>query len=181
MQTTNNIATMDASSLTSHPAISSIGVGHTVKWKKELQKNAEPNINKTRTFKDIIKEKFSSIMPMEDAKVTKIDDEAYLSSLQDAVHEAGDALSETVSTEHISAYKKAIKAFVEHILNRAYEVENIVTGNLNPARKKAWTIVKVINKKLDKLISDLMFNQIKKIEILKRINEIKGLIVDLKG
>ena len=181
MQTSNNMTGVDASSLASHSAISGIGTGHAVRWKIELQKKVDPYANTTRTFKDIIKDKFSIIIPKEDARVVKLDEEAYLSSLQDAVHEAGDALSETVSTENILAYKKAIKAFVDHILNRAYEVENIVTGNLNPARKKAWTIVKVINKKLDKLISDLMFNQIKKIEILKRINEIKGLIVDLKG
>ena len=181
MQTTNNMAGVDASSLTSHPALPTIGADYSIKWRKELQKKTWSNENRTRSFKDVIKEKFSIVIPEEDCKVAKIDEEKYLSSLQDAVHEAGDALSETVSSEHISAYKKAIKAFVEHILNRAYEVENIVTGNLNPARKKAWTIVKVINKKLDKLISDLMFNQIKKIEILKRINEIKGLIVDLKG
>lgn len=39
----------------------------------------------------------------------------------------------------------------------------------------------MINEKLDKLIADLMYNQLKKIDILKRIDEIKGLIVDLKG
>ena len=41
--------------------------------------------------------------------------------------------------------------------------------------------MKVINTKLDKLISDLMYNQLKKLEILERVGEIKGLIVDLRG
>lgn len=104
-----------------------------------------------------------------------------MAKLQDDVYSTGDALSDTVSPENILAYKKAIKAFVEYVLNCTYEVENIVSGSLNPKRQRAWTIVKVINEKLDKLIGELMYSQLKKIEVLKRIDEIKGLIVDLKG
>lgn len=139
---------------------------------------------KERKFTEILKEKFaitSIPLTVSQSQNVSFTEEEYLEKLQDDVHLAGDALSDAVSTENIMLYKNAIKKFVSYVLDRAYRIENVVTSSLNPARKKAWTIVKVINKKLDSLVSDLMFNQLKKMEILQRIDEIKGLIVDLKG
>lgn len=176
----NNVGTLDVSTIANHASLIS---GKSLKSAKGDAEHFESKAEKCRRFSDILKEKFAISVPLsqDNIETRKVSEEAYLTELQDAVHEAGDALSDTVSTENILAYKKAIKSFVQYIVSRAYEVENVVTGGLNPARKKAWTIVKVINVKLDNLIYDLMYNQLKKIEILKRIDEIKGLIVDLKG
>lgn len=141
-------------------------------------------VEKNKKFTEVLKEKFAIVgMPLavSDEMNVSFTEEEYLEKLQDDVHLAGDALSDAVSTENILLYKNAIKKFVNYILDKAYRIENVVTSSLNPARKKAWTIVKVINKKLDTLVADLMFNQLKKMEILQRIDEIKGLIVDLRG
>ena len=172
----NNVANLDATTLSHNASLSSL---HTFKMLKN--KEEEQKIPRTKNFTDIIKEKLALSTSSEEKENIILREQEYLAKLQDDVYSAGDALADTVSPENILAYKKSIKAFVEYILNSAYEVENIVTGSLNPARKKAWTIVKVINEKLDKLISELMYSQLKKIEVLRRIDEIKGLIVDLKG
>jgi len=170
----NNVANIDASTLSQHSAL--------LLSPFRLSKDEDERIEKTKkTFKDIIKEKLTLSIPVTEKENVVLREQEYLAKLQDDVYSTGDALSDTVSPENILAYKKAIKAFVEYVLNCTYEVENIVSGSLNPKRQRAWTIVKVINEKLDKLIGELMYSQLKKIEVLKRIDEIKGLIVDLKG
>ena len=180
----NNAINMDATTIvnTANLAASvSPAIFKSDKYAKDLSfKKTEKN----KKFTEILKEKFAVVgMPLtaSQSQSVALTEEEYLEKLQDDVHLAGDALSDVISTENILAYKRAIKNFVNYVINKAYKVENIVTTSLNPARKKAWTIVKVINQKLDKLIADLMFNQLKKMEMLSRIDEIKGLIVDLKG
>jgi len=170
----NNVVNIDANTLSQHSAL--------LLSPFRLSKDEDERIDKTKkTFKDIIKEKLTLSIPVTEKENVVLREQEYLAKLQDDVYSTGDALSDTVSPENILAYKKAIKAFVEYVLNCTYEVENIVSGSLNPKRQRAWTIVKVINEKLDKLIGELMYSQLKKIEVLKRIDEIKGLIVDLKG
>lgn len=179
----NSAINLDTSTIANNASISkaSFDLFKADKNTKELfTKKNERN----KKFTDVLKEKFAIAgMPLAVSQEQSISltEEEYLEKLQDDVHHAGDALSDAVSSENILLYKNAIKNFVNYVLNRAYRIENVVTSSLNPARKKAWTIVKVINKKLDTLVSDLMFNQLKKMEILQRIDEIKGLIVDLKG
>lgn len=172
----NNVANIDATALSHNASISS-----SYPFKMHRDRDEEKRASGSKSFTDIIKEKFALSNSVVERENVVLRDQEYLAKLQDDVYSAGDALSDTVSPDNILAYKKSIKAFVEYILNQAYEVENIVTGSLNPARKRAWTIVKVINEKLDKLIAELMYSQLKKIEVLRRIDEIKGLIVDLKG
>ncbi len=176
----NNVSILDMSVASNNASVVS---GSILKSNKDYLESLEEKSTKEKPFRDILKGKFATTFPIsvEHTQRRELSEEEYLAELQDAVYETGDALSDTISTENIVAYKKAVKTFVEYIVSRAYEVENIVTGGLNPARKKAWTIVRVINKRLDSLIYDLMYNQLKKIEVLKRIDEIKGLIVDLKG
>ena len=172
----NNVANLDATTLSNNTSLSSSYI-----FKMARDKEEERRTSKTKSFTDIIKEKlaFSTVATERESVILK--ENEYLAKLQDDVYSTGDALADTVSPENILAYKKSIKAFVDYVLKSTYEVENIVTSSLNPTRKKAWTIVKVINEKLDKLISELMYSQLKKIEVLRRIDEIKGLIVDLKG
>lgn len=172
----NNVANIDATALSHNASISS-----SYPFKISRDRDEEQRTTRTKSFTDVIKEKLTLSSSSIEKENVVLREQEYLEKLQDDVYSTGDALSDTVCPENILAYKKAIKAFVEYVLDSAYEVENIVTGSLNPARKKAWTIVKVINEKLDRLITDLMYSQLKKIEVLKRIDEIKGLIVDLKG
>ncbi len=171
-----NVGTFDSATIASYASLSS----QLFKTKDE-KKLSDSKLEKQKSFKNIIKETFVKQSYLDSIKTEKLSEEELIAKMQDEVYATGDALTDMISTENILAYKKAIKNFVEYILERAYDVENVITGGLNPSKKKAWTIVKVINTKLDKLISDLMYNQLKKIEVLKRIDEIKGLIVDLRG
>lgn len=177
MSGAGNVGSFDSATVASYLSLSSSQFFKT----KDEKKLSETKIDKTKRFKDVIRETFIKDVPSNALANTKLSEEDIIIKMQDEVYTTGDALSDMISTENIIAYKKAIKKFLEYVLEKTYDVENVVTGGCNYSKKKAWTIVKVINIKLDKLISDLMYNQLKKIDVLERIGEIKGLIVDLIG
>lgn len=151
--------------------------------KQSLQiKNNKDDIKtqKTKKFKDLLKNQLFSLNETAvSAELENLNKEEVIAVLQDKVYSAGDELAEQVSPETISAYKKAVKNFMNYAVNQAYDVKNIITGGLNPMKQKAWSLVKVIDSKLDKLAGELIYNQLNKIEILARIDEIKGLLIDL--
>lgn len=173
--TSNVVAGLDSSTATSYLS------SHQFFKTKDEKKLSDAKLDRSKHFKDVIKESFLGIPSQSNVKDSRLTEAELISKMQDEVYATGDALVDMMSRENILAYKRAVKNFVEYILERTYDVENVITGSLDPSKKKAWTIVKVIDKKLDKLISDLMYNQLKKIDILERIDEIKGLIIDLKG
>lgn len=177
MESLNHVTSVDSASISNNVFMSSLYA-----FRKNKNIDDEEKNPKTKKFRDVLRDKlnFSSSLPSEEKNVV-FEIQKYLEKLQDDVYSTGDALFDTISPENILAYKKAIKAFIDYVLNSTYEIENVVTNSINPARRKAWTIVKVINEKLDKLTAELMYSQLRKIEILQRIDEIKGLIVDLLG
>jgi uncharacterized protein YaaR (DUF327 family) len=48
-------------------------------------------------------------------------------------------------------------------------------------KQKRYTMIRVVNEKLEKLAAGIMQNQYSQMEILRRVEEINGLIVDIKG
>lgn len=151
----------------------------------QIKKEKEtPKLKKTKNFKELLKEQFASLNTAENSALIEIDNlsrEEAIIALQDIVYSAGDALADQVSPENIAAYRKAVKDFMNYVVSEAYDVKNIIKASIDPRKQKSWTLVKVIDAKLDKLAGELIYNQLKKIEILARIDEIKGLLVDLAG
>ena len=64
-------------------------------------------------------------------------------------------------------------------VNHSLDVKSIISGGLNPMKQKNYTIVKIIDEKVEKLTRELLFNQLEKLQILERLDEIKGLLVNL--
>lgn len=99
--------------------------------------------------------------------------------LQDEVYSSGANLAENVNEETINKYKKAVKSFVNFALQHSLNVKAVTSGGLNPLKQRNYVIVKVIDEKIDKLTQELLFNQLEKLQILAKLDEIKGLLVNL--
>ncbi len=82
--------------------------------------------------------------------------------------------------ENVLAYKEAVSSFIRYVLGKGLVVEETQSG-ANILKRKRYTLVSVIDEKLDKLAADVLLNQKEQLSILKRIDEINGLIVDLLG
>lgn len=107
--------------------------------------------------------------------------ESAIETLLDEVHEAGAALAKIPSPEHIHQYKNKVGRFIRMIVGEALEVEEKTGRIKKDGSRPKYTLVKVINEKLDKLGAFVLQNQKDKLEILKRIDELNGLLVDLRS
>jgi uncharacterized protein len=96
----------------------------------------------------------------------------------DKVFETGNKLKHEQSIENIKNYKKTVKQFLEYIIRKTIKIEEKTSG-INILKRKKFTLIKIIDKKLESLAVDVLGRQKKQLEILGKIEEINGLIVDL--
>jgi uncharacterized protein YaaR (DUF327 family) len=118
-----------------------------------------------------------------------------LTSMLDKVHDAGDALSKRPFPEEIKRYRSAVQKFMRYVIDNAYSIKED-TGIPNsekagfsgayrkhdPESRRArnkYSSVQIIDQKLDRLAADIMTGQMRQINLLKNIEEINGLLVDL--
>lgn len=102
-------------------------------------------------------------------------DEA-LQYLVDSVYSAGDRLKKEPYTDEFKNYKKALSQFMSFIVKNSYEIE--AHERRNGAKRQIFTLVQVVNTKLDELATGILFNQADQLKILAKIEEINGILVD---
>ena len=104
--------------------------------------------------------------------------DASVEKMLDVLHQAGDELKRGGSSERVRCYKAAVREFVKHILNHALEVER-THSPLGLQQRKSYLLVSVIDQKLERLASAVLRQQTLQMEIVRRVDEINGLLVDL--
>ena len=101
-----------------------------------------------------------------------------LEQLLDEVYESGEQLVENQSLENVKRYRRAVREFLDYVVEKMLTLEQKTSG-ANIQRRKRFTQVKVIDARLERLVAAVMQNQGKQLDLLERIEEINGLIVDL--
>jgi uncharacterized protein len=101
-----------------------------------------------------------------------------IEELLDAVFSSGDALKKAPTFESIRDYRHKVKAFIAWTVSHSVTVEETTSGN-NILKRKRFTILKVIDQKLEALAASVLAAQKEQIGILAQIDEINGLLVDL--
>jgi uncharacterized protein YaaR (DUF327 family) len=104
--------------------------------------------------------------------------DAAFERLLDDVHRLGEELSRKPGSDAILAYKDAVRAFVRRVVDTVYAVEERTSGGSILKRKK-YTTIAVVDAKLERLAADILAGQREKLEILRKVDEIAGLLVDL--
>ncbi|MDR2747367.1 MAG: YaaR family protein [Treponema sp.] len=108
------------------------------------------------------------------------------------VRTAGDTLRERPFPQEILAYKRAVRNFMRYVVDNSYQIERQpgipkylkpgfkgVRGSSDSQNRVLHPIIRVVDSKLEKLAASLMKGQLSQLEILSRLEEIKGLLVDL--
>jgi len=103
--------------------------------------------------------------------------EEALTELMDAVHSAGSDLIDRPFHDEILRYKKAVRDFVNYVVNNAYALEKSQTRR--KGKTKIHVQIQIIDKKLDELAAAILAGQASQLEMVSKIGEIKGLLVDL--
>jgi uncharacterized protein len=104
--------------------------------------------------------------------------QAELEELLDDVHDVGDRLKQNPSVDLVQAYKKAVRDFVHYVVERSYAVEQKASGR-NILKRNIYFRVSVIDDSLERLGAEILRNQRDNLEILRRVDEINGMLVDL--
>jgi len=71
-----------------------------------------------------------------------------------------------------------VRSFLDYVVNNMLAVEEQTSGN-NILRRKRFTQVRIIDGRLERLVAEVLQNQGKQLDLLEKINEIRGLLVDL--
>jgi len=112
--------------------------------------------------------------------------------LMDEVRDAGDKLKNRPLGEEIMRYKQAVRNFINYVVQNCYskEYDEGILNKLKPGFKgrrstpeaterNQYVKIQVIDKKLEDLAAMLLSSQGRQMELVSRLEEIKGLLVDL--
>jgi uncharacterized protein YaaR (DUF327 family) len=142
----------------------------------------------SEVFDDLRGKTADEIGPLQDLPVS--DDTVNI--LMDEVRSTGDTLKHRPLPEEILRYKQAVRNFINYVVQNAYsmEVEAGVPNFLKPGFKgqrgtdeanerKKHIKIQVIDKKLEDLAAMLITSQVNQLKLVSRLEEIRGLLVDL--
>ncbi|MCL2764307.1 MAG: YaaR family protein [Treponema sp.] len=112
--------------------------------------------------------------------------------LMDEVRDAGDRLKSRPLPEEIMRYKQAVRNFINYVVQNCYSkgYDAGIPNFLKPGFKgqrgtpaamegKGYTKISIIDKKLDDLAAMLLSSQVNQLQLVSRLEEIRGLLVDL--
>lgn len=166
------------------PTVDPLGYSALFSQSQEIAKKKEQKTSKSTTKSKI----FSSVLesaqsePNNDAMseaefMRSIENKTFdekLEFLIDSVYTAGDRLKKNQDPEEFKKYRKTLTHFLEFVVKNTYEVET----QRRLRGRKAYTVVQVVNEKLDSLAADIIMNQRDQLRILAKVEEINGLLVD---
>lgn len=132
-------------------------------------------------------------MPVKDAKIkaagnadfrkqlVRAEEGSYVQHLDELVNDIvrqGEILAKRIDIRELKIYKKLISEFLDTILSnsRKFSKKNILDRR---GRHKVYAIIKNINSELDRLTQDVLSGETGNIGLLKCLEDIRGLILDL--
>ena len=101
-----------------------------------------------------------------------------LTSLMSEITAQGERIGKKKDIRDMKKYRSLIKEFMNEVVNRSHEFsrENFLDKR---GRHRVYGIVRLVDENLDKLAEALVADEIDHIEILSRIDEIRGLLLDI--
>jgi uncharacterized protein len=117
--------------------------------------------------------KFTLISNIEEQEL-----QARLSLMMEEITRQGKRLSKHMDIRDMKKYRQLIKDFMNEIVNRSHKFsrENFLDRR---GRHRVYGIIKLIDKNLDELAAELIKEEKDNIAILMKVDEIRGLLLDL--
>jgi hypothetical protein len=109
---------------------------------------------------------------------TPEESDAEAAELLDSVFEAGDNLRHHTDLESLRKYKESVRRFLSVVVKRGLAVQEQQSGS-DVLKRKRYSLIHVIDEKLERLAAGMISNQRSQLDLLARIDEINGLLVDL--
>lgn len=101
-----------------------------------------------------------------------------LKELLDKITAQGKKLGQVPTYSELKTYRELVRAFLSETVSRAYTLES-EAGWDRQGRQKIYTTVKKIDSELADLAEDVRFGQERQLQIMNRLDAIRGMLVDL--
>lgn len=101
-----------------------------------------------------------------------------LNGLMNDITAQGEKLSEHMDIRDMKKYRELVKDFLNEVVNRSHKFsrENFLDRR---GRHRVYGIVKLVDKNLDDLASELVKDEKDHLAILSKVGEIRGLLLDI--
>jgi uncharacterized protein len=142
----------------------------------ERKKAGKKDKAQPRTFSRMVEAAESEEADEED--LTERGSRKTVEQLLDAVFNAGDRLKQAPTLDQIKDYRQKVKAFVKYAVEHSLALEETTSG-ANILKRKRFTLVRVIDEKLEALAVSVLSAQREQLAVLAQIDEINGLLVNL--
>ena len=103
-----------------------------------------------------------------------------LSSLMKDIEEQGNKIAKHMDIKDMRKYRELVKGFLNEVVNRSHKFsrENFLDRR---GRHRVYGIVKLVDKNLDELAGELVKEEKNHLEIVGRIDDIRGLLLDISA
>ena len=103
---------------------------------------------------------------------------AVLNGMLEEITTHGKRLAKRMDLKDMKHYRELIKEFMNEIVNRSHKFsrENFLDKK---GRHRVYTMIKLIDKNLDELAAELIKDEKDHLAILSKIDEIRGLLLDI--
>jgi uncharacterized protein YaaR (DUF327 family) len=117
--------------------------------------------------------KFTLTSKIEDAELKE-----KLDGLMSQIDEQGKKLADHMDIRDMKKYRGLVKSFINEVVNRShsFERENFLDRR---GRHRVYGMVKLVDKNLDDLAQELVSEEKDHLSILGRVDEIRGLLLDI--
>ncbi|MBQ1597455.1 MAG: YaaR family protein [Lachnospiraceae bacterium] len=117
--------------------------------------------------------KFTLASQIEDADLQE-----KLTGLMGKIDEQGKKIAEHMDIRDMKKYRALVKEFVNEVVNRSHKFsrENFLDRR---GRHRVYGMVKLVDKNLDELAQELVSEEKDHLSLLGRVDEIRGLLLDI--
>lgn len=117
--------------------------------------------------------KFTLISHIEDQNL-----QARLNFMLEEISAQGKKLGKRMDVRDMKRYREMIREFMNEIVSRSHKFtrENFLDRK---GRHRVYTMIKLVNEELDQLAKELVKDEKDHILILNKIDEIRGLLIDI--
>ena len=103
-----------------------------------------------------------------------------LGSMMEQITERGEKIAKHMDIKDMRKYRELVKGFLNEVVNRSHKFsrENFLDRR---GRHRVYGIVKLVDKNLDELAGELVKEEKNHLEIVGRIDDIRGLLLDISA
>ena len=101
-----------------------------------------------------------------------------LGNMMQEITEQGEKIAKHMDIKDMRKYRELVKGFLNEVVNRSHNFsrENFLDRR---GRHRVYGIVKLVDKNLDELAGELVKEEKNHLEIVGRIDDIRGLLLDI--